>query len=257
MEFRNRHIIKKNYYLLLGISAFQFLFILSISIICIIHKYSKIFIHVTNWSFILSSFYLFSSLACDTSLYYFSSKKLEKYNYFIRNNFSSIAFPFCFMISIGFWLILLIGLIIGSDTFKRSDTKITIPMALINIHLHLGITIIMIIELFLSEKEEAKLNIFSFISNTFIFIIYCVVVCVAKFNFNNNAYVFMENLKIGELIPIGIAIYGLLIGCYFLYNYITNKINNKYFKSIEKGERDELIENERINEENDGLIPDK
>ena len=234
MEFRNRHIIKKNYYLLLGISAFQFLFILSISIICIIHKYSKIFIHVTNWSFIL-----------------------KKYNYFIRNNFSSIAFPFCFMISIGFWLILLIGLIIGSDTFKRSDTKITIPMALINIHLHLGITIIMIIELFLSEKEEAKLNIFSFISNTFIFIIYCVVVCVAKFNFNNNAYVFMENLKIGELIPIGIAIYGLLIGCYFLYNYITNKINNKYFKSIEKGERDDLIENERINEENDGLIPDK
>ena len=256
MEYRNRHINKFNYYLLLGISTFQFLFILSISIICIINKYSKIFIHITNWSFFLSTFYLFSSLACDTSLYFFSSKKLEKFNYFIRNKFSTIAFPYCFMISIGFWLILLIGFIIGTDTFKKSDTKITIPMVLINIHLHLGITVIMVIELFLSEKEEAKLNWLSSITNTFIFVIYCIIVCIAKFNFDNNAYVFMEDLKIGELILIGIAIYGLLIGCYFLYNYISNKINNKYFRSIERGERDELIENEGINEENGGLIPE-
>ena len=49
-------------------------------------------------------------------------------------------------------------------------------------------------------------------------------------------------------ILIGFMIYSLLIGCFFIYKYISNKINKRYFKVIELGEDANLIGNE--NEEN-------
>ena len=217
MEENKRRIKKLNYYIILGFCIFQFIYIFSIIIICIIQKYSNIFIHITNWSFLLSLFYLFSALACDTSLYYFSSKKLEKYNYFIRNQFSKIAFPYCFMIISGFWGILLIGIIIGEETFRKSGAKITAFGIFNNLNIHLGIGIMLIFELFLNEREEVKLDWLTGISNTTIFIIYCIIVCVAKYKYNINAYVFMKNINVGMMILIGFMIYSLLIGCFFIF----------------------------------------
>ena len=253
MEKRIRPIKKLNYYIILGITLFQFTVLSIMCILCIISKYTRIFIHITNWSFFLSSIYLFSILACDTNLYLFSSKKLEKFNHFIRNTFSNIAFPYCFMITIGFWGILLIGIIIQSDTFTKSGTKITVARILFNLHLHLGITMIMITELLLTEREEVKLNWFSGIANTSIFIIYCIVVCVAKYKYHYYAYVFMENLNILWMI-IGIMIYRFLVGCFFIYMILSNKINRKSFKVMEEDEDKNLLGNE--NEENCDLIPE-
>ena len=257
MELRTRKIKKCNYYIMLTIVLFQFSFLTFMCIICIINKYARIFIHITNWSFFLSSIYLISIMICDTSLYFFSSKKLEKFNHFIRNSFSNIAFPFCFMITIGFWGILLIGIIIKADTFYKSGTKFSAQRILINLHLHLGIAIMMIADIFLSERDEIKLNWCSSITNTLIFITYSIVICVAKYKFDYNAYVIMENLNFGGMILLGIIIYAILVGCIFIYNAISNKINKKSFKVLEIGEDEKLIGNENEeNEENLDLSPE-
>ena len=244
MEEKNRQIKKSNYYILLGCCIFQFVYLLDMIILCIMNKYLIVLFHITNWSFLLSLIYLFSALACDTSLYFFSSKKLEKYNYFIRNYFSKIAFTFCFMIILGFWGILFFGIIIQKDTFTKSGTKITPYRIFNNLNLHLFIGIMMLVELFLSEREEVKLNWFSGISNSSIYILYCIIVCIAKYKFNLYAYVFIEYLNVPMMLLIGAIIYGLLIGCFFIYKYISNKINKKYFKVIELGEDANLFKNE-------------
>ena len=76
--------------------------------------------------------------------------------------------------------------------------------------------------------------------------------------FNLSAYVFIEKLNLVWLLIIGIAIYGLLIGCFFIYMALSNMINRKSFKVNEDredvGKDENLIINE--NEENCDLIPE-
>ena len=236
MEEENRKIKKLNYYILLCFSIFQIIFLLFFGVMGMFSGYGKIFIHVTNWSFLMSSIYLISACICDTSVYFFSSKKLEKFNFFIRNKYSNIAFPFCFMITFGFWSILLIGLLFGFDTFTKSSTKITVRRALINLHLHFGITIMMVVELLLNPKKEVKLGYSTIIANTAIYLIYGIIVLLARFQFNYSAYVFLDDLRFIWAFLIGVAIYGLLIGCVFFYKFLANKINRKYFNSLKNEE---------------------
>ena len=257
MQEKSRTINKLNYYIILSICIFQIAFFIY-RFIYLDSKSALRYIRITNWSFYISSIYLFSILICDTSLYFFSSKKLEKYNHFIRNSFSNIAFPYCFMITIGFWGLILIGIIMQTETLIKSGTEFNIQKFLFNLHLHLGITILMIIDLFLNEKEKVKLNWFSCLANTFIFIIYCIVVVIEKYIFDLSAYVFIEKLNLLYLIIIGIVIYGLLVGCFFIYMVLSNRINRKSFIVSEEGEDvggdENLIINE--NEENNYLIPE-
>ena len=253
MEKINRRIKKLNYYLILGFSIFQLLFIIFTSILFITNNHYQIFFHITNWSFLLSSIYILSISICDTSLYFFSSKKLEKYYYFIKNSFSDIAFPYCFMISIGFWGILLVGLIFQTETFSKNGQEIGVIRILLNLHLHLGITIMMIVELFLNERDEAKLNWCSGITNTLIFLAYSLLVCISKYGYNHNAYVFMESLSFGGMTLVGIIIFGLLVGCVFGYIALSNRINRKSYKVKESGEESNLIGNENMNEGNYSL----
>ena len=246
MELKNRKIKCLNYYILLGVNLFQIGFIICM---CIIFKFVQVYAHITNWSFVLSSFYLFSILICDTSLYFFSSKKLEKYNHFIRNKFSSVAFPFNFMITIGFWGILLFGIIFKAPTFVEEGTEISLSRILINFHLHLGITILMLFDLFVNEKDKIKLNWFICITNTIIFIVYNTMITIAKYIFDFNAYYFMGNLNVFYLILVGIVMYGLLFGSILIYIFLVNKINKRNMIKKESGEDENLINNEG-NEEN-------
>ena len=244
METRNRHIKKLNYYLILGFTIFQLLFILSMIIICIVYNYSNIFVHLTNWSYLFCLFYLISISIYDTNLYFFSSKKLENFHYFIRNKFSIISFPYTLMITFGFWVILLFGLIIQSDTFVKSGTKITAFGIFVNANIHLDICIMMIVELFLNEREEIKFNLKSIIPCTIVYIIYGIVVSISKYVFNHNAYIFMENLNIGGMIIVGIILYGLLIGSIYLYIVLSNWINRKKIEEVN------ILKFESINKEN-------
>lgn len=247
MEVRKRRIKRLKYYLMLGIALFQFAILTYMCVMCIINRYLKIFIHATNWSFILSSIYLFSVCICDTSLYCFTSKKLEKFNHFMRNSFSIIAYPYCFMITIGFWLILVVGLIVKSDTFTKSGTKIIIQKILMTLYLHLGITILMVAELFLSDKEEVKINWCSGIANTAVFIIYGAVVFIAKFKYDLNAYIFMEELNLGGMILVAVTIFVILILSVVLHKVISNKINKHYILQLDNGEDENFLENDNTN----------
>ena len=249
LEVRPRKIKAFKYYLFLVINLFQIGFIIYSHII---YKLAQIYCFITNWSFALSSFYLFSVLICDTSLYFFSSKKLEKFHHFMRNTFSNVAFPYNFMITIGFWGILLFGLIFNSETFVKEGTKFTFHSIFVNVHLHLGITIFMLIELFLYERNEVKLNWCSCISNTAIYIIYCTFYCILKYCYDIDPYLFTGKFDWWEVLIFGIGLYAILVGCVFIYNAITNRINKDSMKMIDPEEDINLISGE--NTDDSGII---
>ena len=170
----------------------------------------------------------------------------------MRNTFSNVAFPYNFMITIGFWSILLFGIIFNSETFVKEGTKFTFHSIFVNLHLHLGITIFMIIELFLYERNEVKLNWCSCISNTVIYIIYCTFYCILKYCYDIDPYLFTGKFDWWEMLILGIVIYAILVGCIFIYNAITNRINRDSMKMIDPEEDANLISGE--NTEDSGLI---
>ena len=249
LEVKARKIKPWKYYLFLAINIFQIGFIIYSHII---YKLWQIYCFITNWSFAMSSFYLFSVFICDTSLYFFSSKKLEKFNHFLRNLFSNVVFPYNFMITIGFWVILLIGVIFNSETFVKEDSVITLSAIFVNVHLHLGITLLMISELFMHERNQVKLNMCSCISNSSIYIIYCTFYCVLKYKYDMNPYLFTRDLSGWGMLLVAIALYAILVGCIFIYNAITNKINRDSYRIKELNEDEGLISGE--NTDDSGII---
>ena len=183
---------KVNYFIMLVLTLLQLGMFIWFS--CAL-SFIAIYIHLTCWSFLLSTIYLLLAIICDTSKIIFSSEKLEKLNHYIRNSFSTIAFPYNFMITIGFWGISLIGIIFGAETFTKEGTTLPTFYIIFNLHLHLGITIIMFVELLLNEREDIKLSLLNIIINTVLFIAYVIMIYILKYSLNINAYVFMENMN--------------------------------------------------------------
>ena len=204
----------------------------------------NIILHVTNVSFTISTFYLLIIFISDSTLFFFSSRKLDKINYFFRNSFSKVAFPFCFMITFGFWIIVLVGVIFKVDTFLDSSREIKPIRYVTGIHLHLGITIIMLVELFLNSRYEIKLTLETGIANTAIFAAYISTICISKYVFKKDAYYFMKKMNVWPLIAIGFGIYLLLIGSFFLFMIISNRINKKYIENKKKEDQDNITEGE-------------
>ena len=222
-------IIKKvNYYIIFSLILFQ---LIIFTLCAIFLEFEKIYLQISNWSLILSSIYLFLVLICDTVLYFFSSKILEKLNYFTRNFFSKIAFPYCFMITIVFWGIFLLQIVFNKKTFIESLKNMSIIEILKNIHLHFGITVIMLFELFLSDRDKLEFTIGSGISNIVIFIGYVITASIAKLKFEKKVYDFIENINTWEIIGLGAGALVLLIGCFFFYNFISNLINRNYIRT--------------------------
>ena len=249
MEIKNREIKKLNYYLILCL----FIFNLGVIIyLCCTLRPSQFLPHLTNWSFVLSSFYLFLVVLTDSCLYFFGLQNLEKFNHFIRNSFSNIVFPYCFTITIGFWVILLIGFVSPAETFLEKGTKITLEMIFVNVYVHLGITAILLIELIINKREKAKLNWCSGITNTIIYIIYVISICIEKYKFDFYPYLFVKNLNIAGMVIVGIIIYGLIIASAFIYYYLSQKINKTYIEVKESGENEKLIKGDD-NEQNYNL----
>ena len=95
------------------INTFMFLRVI------ITFSFHRLFTHETLWSFYLSSFYIISIFISDANLYLFKSSSFEKYNSFIRNYFSVIAYSYCYTITIEFWAILFIGFAFGKNAFSE------------------------------------------------------------------------------------------------------------------------------------------
>ena len=94
------------------------------------------------------------------------------------------------------------------------------------------------------------------IANTLIFIAFSLLICISKYGYDHNPYVFMESLSLGRMILAGL-LFGLLVGCFFSYIYLFNRINRKSYKVKESGEDSNLIGNENMNENNCALGPDE
>jgi hypothetical protein len=224
MAIKRKEIKAKNYYISLGCFIVHF----GVIIYMIIRvKPSQFFPHLTNWSFLLSTLYLFSVIISDSNLFFFAKDNLEKFNYFFRNTFSKIAYPYCYLITLGFWIILIIGFITPIDTFIEKGTKITGEMIFINLYVHLIVTIILTLDLFLYEREEIKFNWFSIIANSIIFIVYIISILIEKYVFDFYAYYFVKDINVLGIILVALGLFVLLGLSIFLYNCISNKINRK------------------------------
>ena len=194
--------------------------------------YHRIFTHETIWSFFLSSIYLISIFICDLNLYIFKSTSLEKFNSFIRNYFSAVAYSFCYTITIEFWLILFTGLIFGKNPF--AETKV-IPKSMLyeSLYLHLGITIIMIIDLICTKRKLIKNKTLSLIIN-FIFFNYCVVVLYTNYVLFKPAYPFMKDAGIITMVLVFIISFLLINLSYYIHIFLVKMINKENEIRIKK-----------------------
>ena len=86
--------IKVNYSIMLILDLFQLGTIIWFS--CVLSFFS-IYIHLTNWSFLLSSIYLFLAIICDTTKIIFSSTASITFSFFTSQN--NAIFSFCESVS--------------------------------------------------------------------------------------------------------------------------------------------------------------
>ena len=186
--------------------------------------FHRIVTHETIWSFFLSSFYLIFIFICDSNLYLFNSTKLEKFNSFIRNSYSIIAYSFCYSITIEFWSILFFGLKFGKNPFSEKKS-VPLPFFLEALYLHFGITIIMLIDLFLTKRKIENKRILLIIN--IIYLCYSIVVLVTNYIFFMPAYPFMKNAGVELMILIFIISLILINSCYFLHLFLVLKLNNE------------------------------
>ena len=186
-------------------------------------SFHRIFTHETLWSFFLSTIYLTSIFISDANIYFFKSFTLEKYNSFMRNYFSVIAYSYCYTITIEFWLILFIGLAFGKNPF--AEKSITKGILFDTLYLHLGITIILIFDLICTRRKYVKSNALSLIIN-FIFFWYCVVVLYTNYVNFKPAYPFMKDAGVILMVIVFIISLVLINLSYYLQLFLVKMINN-------------------------------
>ena len=201
------------------INTFMFLRVI------ITFSFHRLFTHETLWSFYLSSFYIISIFISDANLYLFKSSSFEKYNSFIRNYFSVIAYSYCYTITIEFWAILFIGFAFGKNAFseKKNISKTALYDTL---YLHFIISIIMIIDLLCSKRKYIENKALSFIINL-IFFWYCVVVLCTNYVYFMPAYPFMKDAGVMVMVITFIFSLFLVNASYYLHLFLVKIINKE------------------------------
>ena len=230
MEIEPKRIIKKYPFLFQSILIiFNTLMLMRVVFTFTFHR---IITHETIWSFILSSFYLIFIFISDANLFLFNSTKLEKFNSFIRNSYSIIAYSYCYSITIEFWLILFCGLTFGKNPFAGKKV-VTRTIFLEALYLHLGITIVMAIDLILNERkiEKNRNNKILLVINL-IYFCYSIVVLCANYVFFMPAYPFMENAGAGLMALIFVVSFILINSCFYLHLFLVRKLYGE--KQIQK-----------------------
>ena len=187
--------------------------------------FHRLFTHETFWSFYLSSIYLIAIFILDSNLFIFKSSSLEKYNAFIRNYFSVVAYSYCYTITLEFWLILFFGLSFGQNPFSEVKT-ISNKVLFDTLYLHLIITIIMLFDLFCTKRKFVKNKTLSFIIN-FIFFWYCVVVLCTNYIYFKPAYPFMKDAGVMLMVCTFIISLVLVNLSYYLHLFLVRKINKE------------------------------
>ena len=180
---------------------------------------------MTWWNLYINSFYFIIVLICDICLY-FNNRQLEKINFFFREHYSAICTTLTILVSIIFWFLIYLPLIIKNQLSKFKDMGSFYE----NLYVHLIITIIQILDIFFAQKTFMKFNFNHIIALTVLFMAYGIVVAIEKFVNNFSIYPFFDALKWWNF-PFFIVFF---VACYYLiYKYCYLKlIQIKYKKKI-------------------------
>ena len=228
MEINKREVNPIYYSLLSILTLINTLMLLRV---LIYFPYHRLITHETLWSFYLSTIYLYSIFISDTKLFLFKSTSLEKFNSFIRNYFSVIAYPYCYTITIEFWAILFTGMTFGINPFLEEKT-VSKEVLYDALYLHLAICLIIVIDLFCTKRKLVENKILLFIIN-FIFFCYCIVVLWTNYVLLRPAYPFMKDAGIIVMLIAFIISLFFVNLCYYLHLYLV-KIINKDDEKIQK-----------------------
>ena len=228
MEINKREVNPIYYSLLSILTLINTLMLLRV---LIYFPYHRLITHETLWSFYLSTIYLYSIFISDTNLFLFKSTSLEKFNSFIRNYFSVIAYPYCYTITIEFWAILFTGMTFGINPFLEEKT-VSKEVLYDALYLHLAICLIIVIDLFCTKRKLVENKILLFIIN-FIFFCYCIVVLWTNYVLLRPAYPFMKDAGIIVMLIAFIISLFFVNLCYYLHLYLV-KIINKDDEKIQK-----------------------
>ena len=228
MEINKREVNPIYYSLLSILTLINTLMLLRV---VIYFPYHRLITHETLWSFYLSTIYLYSIFISDTNLFLFKSTSLEKFNSFIRNYFSVIAYPYCYTITIEFWAILFTGMTFGINPFLEEKT-VSKEVLYDALYLHLAICLIIVVDLFCTKRKLVENKILLFIIN-FIFFCYCIVVLWTNYVLLRPAYPFMKDAGIIVMLIAFIISLFFVNLCYYLHLYLV-KIINKDDEKIQK-----------------------
>ena len=228
MEINKREVNPIYYSLLSILTLINTLMLLRV---LIYFPYHRLITHETLWSFYLSTIYLYSIFISDTKLFLFKSTSLEKFNSFIRNYFSVIAYSYCYTITIEFWAILFTGMTFGINPFLEEKT-VSKEVLYDALYLHLAICLIIVIDLFCTKRKLVENKILLFIIN-FIFFCYCIVVLWTNYVLLRPAYPFMKDAGIIVMLIAFIISLFFVNLCYYLHLYLV-KIINKDDEKIQK-----------------------
>ena len=228
MEINKREVNPIYYSLLSILTLINTLMLLRV---LIYFPYHRLITHETLWSFYLSTIYLYAIFISDTNLFLFKSTSLEKFNSFIRNYFSVIAYPYCYTITIEFWAILFTGMTFGINPFLEEKT-VSKEVLYDALYLHLAICLIIVVDLFCTKRKLVENKILLFIIN-FIFFCYCIVVLWTNYVLLRPAYPFMKDAGIIVMLIAFIISLFFVNLCYYLHLYLV-KIINKDDEKIQK-----------------------
>ena len=228
MEINKREVNPIYYSLLSILTLINTLMLLRV---VIYFPYHRLITHETLWSFYLSTIYLYSIFISDTNLFLFKSTSLEKFNSFIRNYFSVIAYPYCYTITIEFWAILFTGMTFGINPFLEEKT-VSKEVLYDALYLHLAICLIIVVDLFCTKRKLVENKILLFIIN-FIFFCYCIVVLWTNYVLLRPAYPFVKEAGIIVMLIAFIISLFFVNLCYYLHLYLV-KIINKDDEKIQK-----------------------
>ena len=192
----------------------------------------KILVQETLWSFFLSSIYITSIFISDANLFLFKSTSLEKFNSFIRNYYSVIVYPYNYNITLEYWLILIVGLILGNNPFYEKG-EVTTIIILESLYLHLAVFVILIIDLLCTKRKVSNSKTLSLIIN-FIFFSYGVTILSSTYIFNMPAYPFMKDAGVSLIVIVFIMSLALINLCHYFHIFLVRKINRDYEISIKK-----------------------
>jgi len=179
------------------------------------------FIYMTWWNLYLNSFYLFGILIFDI-LFYLKIKKLERINYFFRENLHPIFCTLTILVTIIFWLLIIPMLFFKGSELKNDLTDLGIYA---DVYRHLILTIFQIVDLFFAEKENMNFNYKHWLGLGFIMFCYSFVCVITFFKYNIVIYPFLENLN---KIKIIIVFSGFVLLYSILYYFYIYLIKLKY-----------------------------